>query len=310
MELLLAALAIGLQAVFSGSETGLVRSNWVRVSTWANENRPGAKGARRMLDRKEATLIAALAGSNLFIILSSSLSERFFIHTLGPGYTFASVLLVTAVALFFAQFLPKAIASTWPERWLCIFSAPLRLARRVLGPLVWLLGRISGVRPARKSEFNLTRTDMLFALRESVRAAGTSTRLSGIAARLLDFPNVTVGDVMTPNDRVKAIPEEMTAPELRQLVRQYPYTRYPVYRGVRDNVTGVISVRDLLLTSQRIARKPFFVSPQARAIEVMNQMREKGEHLAIVADAQQRMVGIVALEDLLEELVGEIRSEE
>jgi putative hemolysin len=121
---------------------------------------------------------------------------------------------------------------------------------------------------------------------------------------------VKTGDVMTPLDRVEAVPEGITYAELRALIRQNRFTRYPVFRGARQNIVGVQNVRDLLEMPRRIIRKPFFVSARSRAIEVMNLMRVQGEHMAFVRDDAEQVLGIVTLEDLLEELVGEIRSEE
>jgi CBS domain containing-hemolysin-like protein len=308
MELLLVAGAIVLQALFAGTETALVRSNWIRLATWADEHRFGARAARHLLDRREVAVITTLAATNLFIIVSSSLAERFTLHALGPGYTPASVLVVTVLALYFAQFLPKSAAQLFPERWLCWTEAPLRLAEKALWPLTWLLVRVSGARGS--DQFTISRRDFVFALRASARSGGTSPRLSGIAARVLDFPDVKTGDVMTPLDRVEAVPDGITYAELRALIRQNRFTRYPVFRGARQNIVGVQNVRDLLEMPRRIIRKPFFVSARSRAIEVMNLMRVQGEHMAFVRDDAEQVLGIVTLEDLLEELVGEIRSEE
>jgi putative hemolysin len=310
MEIILALVAVGIQAVFTGSETALVRANWFRLATWVSENRRGARPARQLLERKEEALITTLVGTALFIVLSSELSERFIIRVLSPGYTLLPVVVVTVVSLFFAEFLPKSIAQTFPESWLCRTELPLRLSGWLFLPLNWLLARLSGVKPAGQQPPSLTRRDFVFALRASARSGGASLRLSGIAARLLDFPQVEIGDVMTPLSRVVAVPEGITYEELRALIRANRYSRYPVFRGTPDNIIGVQNVRDLLEMPHRIVRKPFFVTDRSRAIEVMNQMRERGEHLAFVRGPEEQVLGIVTLEDLLEELVGEIRSEE
>jgi len=336
VEPLLALIALLLQAVFLGSETSLVRANWIRVSNWAGENRLWAGRARDLLDQKEPSLITTFVGASVFMVILSSLSERFFVHAVGRGGTFVSVFAVSVISLLFAQYLPKAVAQTFPERWLASFAPLLQLARGGFWPLTWLLGRIAGVEPSRKTAFTVTRRDVLFALRESARSditrsssshrsslsARPSSLLRGIAARLLDFPELPVAEVMTPNDRVVAVPEDISQQDLEQVIREHSYTRLPVYRQRRDEVVGVIHVRDLLrkfgdshgfrrLTVPNFpVRPPFFVAEKARAIEVMNRMKDQGEHIAIVQDQDHHAVGIVTLEDLLEELVGEIRSEE
>lgn len=308
MEILLVLAAIVLQALFAGTETALVRANWIRLASWADENRPGARAARRLLARREVAVITTLAATNLFIIVSSSLAERFTIHVFGSSYTMASVLVVTVIALYFAQFLPKSAAQAFPERWLCWTELPVRVTEKALWPLTWLLARVSGARGS--DQFTISRRDFVFALRASARAGATSPRLSGIAARVLDFPEVKTSEVLTPLDRVVAVSEGITYDELRALIRKNRFTRYPVFRGERENIVGVQNVRDLLEMPHRIVRKPFFVSASSRAIEVMNLMRVQGEHMAFVRSDAGRVLGIVTLEDLLEELVGEIRSEE
>lgn len=310
MELLIAGIAILVQAAFTGSETSLVRANWIRVSTWAGENRAWAKTARALLARREFAVISTLVGNNLCIVIASGLAERFVVHELGPSYTILSILVVTLVSLFLGDFLPKSIAQAFPETWLCALAPVLRVAERVLLPLNWTLARMSGVRPQQSAGFSLSRSDFLFALRGRNRLGEANSRLHGIVGRLLDFPQVKIGDVMTPLDRVVAVPETVSYESLVALIRTHRFSRYPLYRGERENIVGVVHVRDLLQMPERVVRKPVFVAMDARALEVMNLMKDQGEHLAFICDAEHRTVGIVSLEDLLEELVGEIRSEE
>ena len=310
MELIVALFGILVQAVFSGSETSLVRSNWIRIATWANENRRGPARARKLLDRRELALITTLVGASLLTIAVATVAERFFVHAIGRGGTVVSILVVSSVTLLLGQYLPKAVAQAHPEAWLSLFAPLLQLVEIVFYPLTWLLGRISGSPVGGKTEFTVARRDVVFALRERARFDAGGSRLSGIASRLLDFPKLTVAETMTPSSRVVMVPEDITEPALEQIIRQHSFTRLPVYRSRRNNIVGVIHVRDLLLLSRRTMRKPFFVAQHARAIDVMNQMKDQGEHIAIVHDQNHHCIGMVTLEDLLEELVGEIRSEE
>jgi CBS domain containing-hemolysin-like protein len=306
----LALLAILIQAVFSGSETALARANWIRVTSWSRERRLWAGAARRLLEVRESALIMTLVGTNLFIVVSSSLAESFFVRTFGTRATALAVAATTVGVLVFGQFLPKALAQAFPEYWLSLTAPFLRAARRAFRPLIWLLARISGVRLGEASRPDLTRSDFLFALRGRSQGGRVGIRTGGIATRLLEFPEVLVREAMTPLDRVVMVPEEIPLDALLALIREHRYSRYPVYRGARDNPVGLIHVRDLLELPRRIVRKALFVAAEARAIEIMDRMRNQGEHLAFVLDGSGRTCGIVTLEDLLEELVGEIRSEE
>jgi putative hemolysin len=134
--------------------------------------------------------------------------------------------------------------------------------------------------------------------------------LSGIAARLLDFPSVVVKDVMTPMARVVLVAEGASETEVRRLVREHRFSRYPVFRDRPDNIVGVLHFRDMLQPCAGRYRRPLFVAPAARALAVMDRMKQEGEHFAMVREEGGPILGIVTLEDLLEELVGEIRSEE
>lgn len=166
----------------------------------------------------------------------------------------------------------------------------------------------------------ISRKDFIVVLREYFRTDKKDrfgeqsnkerTYLAGIAYRLFEFSRIKVAEVAIPLTRVVVVPEDTSLANLYAAIKKFAYSRYPVYQGTPENITGVIHTKDLLFLPRKRIRRAYVVSAQARAMEVLTEMRQRGEHLAIVRDETDKVIGIVTLEDLVEELVGEIRSED
>ncbi len=161
----------------------------------------------------------------------------------------------------------------------------------------------------------VSRKDFIVALREYDHvlksAAGRSSRpLSGIATRLFEFSRMKVGEIALPLARVSSVPEDISLSNLCKEIKKCSYSRYPVYQGTPTNITGVIHTKDLLFLPHQRIRRAYIVPSHTRAMAVLTEMHQRGEHLAIVKDENGKVTGIVTLEDLIEELVGEIRSED
>jgi|GEM_PF-462909 len=164
----------------------------------------------------------------------------------------------------------------------------------------------------------ISKKDFIVALREYFRLPDEAsegspkdrTYLAGIAYRLFEFSKMKVAEVAIPLARVVAVPEDTSLANLYEAIKKFAYSRYPVYKGNPANITGVMHTKDLLYLPRKRIRRAYVVSSQARAMEVLTEMRHRGEHLAVVKDETNKVIGIVTLEDLVEELVGEIRSED
>ncbi|MEO0085364.1 MAG: CNNM domain-containing protein [candidate division WOR-3 bacterium] len=304
MELLAAVLLIVLLGVFAGSETAVYRANWIRLTNWVRRRISGAAAALRMLDNRESAIITTLVGTNLCAVFSTQIASRFFAEDLGPAFTPLAVALVVVLTLVAGEYLPKALAQAVPDRWLRTFSLPLQASRILFAPFVYLLAglvRLLGPRDASRRSFALTRQDFVTALATPASAA--------LARRLFRFSGSPVADIAIPIEQVRSVRHDAGLNEITTLVAETGFSRIPVWEGTPDNITGVIVVKDLLAAPARRVRRVQRVPATARSLEVLRQMQQRGDHMVALHDAAGRTTGIVTLEDLLEELVGEIRSE-
>lgn len=313
MELLIALLLVFGTGFFAGSETAVYRAQWVRLATWQKRKVSGSGLGLKLLAHNEACVVAALVGTNLCGVFASMLVSRFCAEHLGLAYAGVGVVVLVALTLVFGEYLPKAYATAWPNRWLRLASWPLAFFLVVFAPAVFLLvllSRLFGKRRASTQErLILTRQDFLSALRQREPAPGRS--VSGLAARLFRSSATRVSEASIPLRLVRSVPDTVTEEELLALVREYGFSRVPVYRQTKDNIVGVILARDLLSSrTGPIVRSIERLPAETRIMEALERMQRRAEHMAAVTDRNGRVTGMVTLEDILEELVGEIRSED
>jgi len=313
MELLVGFLLILAAGFFSGSETAVYRANWIRVTNWASHNIPGAKAALQLLNRREATVVVTLVGTNLSVVFATMLFSRFFETRYGPASASVAIVLVIVLTIILGDYVPKVIAQAFPDRWLRQTVLPLSVSRAVFAPAVLVLsgiarllaGRADGAGP----RFTLTRQDFLAALRKRDAESGSPQVVTNMVARLFRFSAMRVSEASIPLAQVRAVPHNAGLNDVLAVIRDHGFSRIPVYQGDVANMTGVIVAKDLLSAPAWRIRKIPRVAENDRAMEVLRLMQHRGEHLAVVENLNHRVTGIVSLEDLLEELVGEIRSE-
>ncbi len=314
MELLAGLFLVLITGFYSGSETALYRANWVRLNHWVKKRLPGARDALRALEKMEPTLITTIIGTNLASVFATILIQRYFVAHFGGAATPVAVTLTVVVTLVLGDYLPKALAQTAPNRWLRRGGFLLNASRLVFAPLTALIARITP-RPART---HLSREELgKIIARRSPRAATSHRPLTAtMVARLLRFSTMRVAEAAIPLKRVRSVsvrdsaPDEVDPAAVLAVLKESGYSRIPVYQGTSDNIIGLVVAKDLLTAPPTKIRPIRLVQTDARALEILRQMQQRGEQLSLVVDHQGRTTGIITLEDLLEEMVGEIRSED
>ncbi len=313
MELLLCAMLFFLSGCFSASEVMVYRANWVRLINWANRKVPGARTALGLLDHQERTIVSILVGNNLANTFSSVILASFFAHTLGPAGASLAVAIVVVVTMIVGEYVPKTIGQAWPTVLLRRAATPLLAGYWLFWPAVTVLIGLTRLfrSPTPGHRFALTRQDFVAAMARRDRAAGTGTRLAvgPLVTRLFHFSGTTVADVLIPLGEVKSVAADAGIQDVLEIFNQFGFSRIPVYQGEAANIVGVIVAKDLLAAPAFRVRKAYRVRASDRAMDVLRQMQRRGEHVAVVENETGKVTGIVSLEDLLEELVGEIRSE-
>lgn len=317
MELLVGFLLIFGTGFYAGSETALYCANWVRLNHWAKNRLAGARDALVALEKIGPTLTTTIIGTNLASVFATLIFEWYFVAHLGANFTPLAILLSVTLILIFGDYLPKAIAQNSPSRWLRTTAFLLNLSRFVFTPVTYFLVQIL----PRTRTTSLSRDDFLkvIAQREQTHAHRPAT--ANMVTRLFRFSQMKVGEASIPIKQVKSVSAEADFTAVLAVINEFGYSRIPVYSQTQDNIIGVIVAKDLL----RLASPPDdtpsckkgapvrpvrCISENTRALDVLRQMQQQGEHLMVTINATGKAQGIVTLEDLIEELVGEIRSED
>lgn len=305
---------------FSGIEMGLLSVNRLRLAHRLARNEPRAALIQWFLERPERFLGTALAGNNVSNLLASAIVTTLLIQaSWWPGVEdIAATLLLTPVVLIFCEILPKVMfrrhADEWVGRWVVV----LKGVYHVLYPLIAFIigvsrsiGRTLGIVQQEKSLF-VTREELRFLVLHGEQDADLRSDDRRMVGRVFDFEQRHVQEVMTPRVRTVAVSDQTSVEQLKQLVREKKLSRIPVWQGQPDQMIGVVNIFDILFDPaprtdiQSYIRPVFWVEPQDVVGDVFELMQKQHQSLAVVRGVKQGWVGVVTLEDLVEEIVGEI----
>ena len=315
-------------AVFVAAEYSLVTARRTRLEELAKRGNRRANTALRLLDEPVRFISTVQVGITVFGILLGALGEpfisSFFDDWVSRGVAFLfSFLILTYLSVVLGELVPKSIALQRAERLALWLAVPLDWLGRVTYPLVWVLqrsanaiARLFGVQPAPAGMTMHTEEDirLIVAQTEEIEEAEEE-----MLYKVFDFADKEAHDVMVPRPEVVALSVDLPPQEALAAVIDSPYTRYPVYRGTLDDVIGILHVRDLFgalydrgienVVIEEIVR-PAHVVPETKDLaSLLAEFRRQNQHMALVVDEYGAVQGIVTLEDLLEEIVGEIEDE-
>jgi len=318
-------IALGLlfvfSAFFSGSETALTALDRLRLKYLVEKEVPRADRLARLLDQSDRLLAAILVGNNLVNIAASVFAATLFATWYGEQAELLTILVLTPLLLIFAEICPKTYAARNPERVSFWVLRPIGWMMWSLAPVVWLVTAISRTltrlfpsEPDRPliSEDEI-RTMISVGEEEGVVAEEQHRMLHGV----FDLAQIRVRDVMIPRPEVVGIEISTPFADVLKLAQEARHSRFPVYRADLDKVIGIIHSKEILsyvhrseqFSLSRLARAPYFV-PESKRIETLLQsFRKRRIHLAMVVDEHGGVEGIVTLEDVVEEIVGEIEDE-
>jgi putative hemolysin len=313
-------LFILLEGFFTCSEIALVSANHRQLENLAAEGQKGARMAQKMLRFPEKLFATTLLGANFSQTVNTVLVSALLIHLYGPTGELGAVLALPPLILIFAEILPKSIGRMNPTLTAQRVGFPIWLASCILLPITWIFaffGRavlwLTGSRGAAVPF--VTREELQMVVKAGADEVELETSERAIIHRILHFSQTMVREAMIPLIEVVAIPETYLVSQALEEFRRGPFSRLPVYRRRIDNIIGFVHSFDLLGekdTSQSIKKfiHPVrFVPETKRADQLLLEMQQLGIHLVVAVDEYGGAVGIVTLEDLLEEVVGEIADE-
>lgn len=308
-------LCLVVQAFFAGSEIALISCDKIRMRMLSGR---GSRSARLVLashSEVDRFLGTTLAGINLSLIASTILLTFYMESRFGAG-EFYAVAILSPLVVVFGQVVPKSIFRRSSNSMILWAIYPLWVATRLFYPLTWIVNfftrlalRLAGHRSS------VTRGEIMDAIKAHACGSADSGKRR-MLSRVFSFSEVTVSDVMVPLSSVKALDESAGISEAAEMVRETGYTRIPIYSGRPDKITGVLHSFSLLGNEENGSRKPVgeyarraFYVPGRRPINELLEEMKAGASMAVVVDEYGGAVGIVTLEDILEEIVGEIEDE-
>ncbi len=300
--LLLPVLLTLLMSIFTATETAAISVEKSRLGRESNAGFQWAKRTLKFLDHPDRFFSTILVCEDFMLVLSSTLFAHYCITRWGSASVVVATIVMTLVSFIISQYAPKMIALSAPVAVLKWFSAPVSIAGSLMLPAVifysLIANRIARFFPRREKADSTRRSDIVHALGEYEKES------SLIASRLFYFSKRTMAEVMIP---MKSVHRCAPGKELDSL--RWKVTRVPVMDETNDRPIGIFNVKDYFFTGRCRLRKPLFVKTDDRCMPVFILMKKTVEHMAIVLDHGQRPVGIITMEDLIEELVGEIREE-
>ncbi len=311
-------------AFFSGSETGLISLNRYRLRHLAEDGHAGARRAHQLLKRPDRLIGLILLGNNFVNILASVLAGVLAVRLVGESGPLVATAVLTPLVLIFAEITPKTLAAMRPERFAFPATAILKPMGWLLSPFVTLFNtipsallRLFGISQQELSEHSISREE----LRTVVNEAGAMIprRHQKMLLGILDLEKATVEDIMVPRNEVIGIDLDDDWEQILKQLRNSQHTRLPVYRGDIDKVIGILHLRNFLglqhkpeLTREDlegIVRESYFI-PEATPLntQLLNFQRQR-RRIGLVVDEYGDIQGLVTLDDILEEIVGEFTTD-
>jgi putative hemolysin len=331
LELLGVAGLVVLNAFFVAAEYGLVTARRTRIMELQNQ---GLKGARRVLQitADPPRFISAMQlGVTLTSLGIGALGEAALSHAFDKYLStilavLLAYLLLTYVHVVLGELVPKGIALGHSARTALVVATPVRVFFVVFRPLIWVLQRstevvlkVFGLEVPGAENDVLSETELRMLVSSSTEHGEIEEQEQEMLYKVFDFADKEVSDVMVPRPEVVALSIDLPPDEALDAVMTSPYTRYPVYRGSLDTIVGVLHIRDLVSAArdrgfseidiESLLRPPFVVPETKDLAALLTEFRRRNQHMAIVVNEYGGMEGIATLEDLLEEIVGEIEDE-
>jgi CBS domain containing-hemolysin-like protein len=321
VELLAIIVGFVLSIFFSGSETALVAVNRIRLEHWLEKKVKRAEMVQDFILYPQRVLGTTLVGTNIGNVMASSVAAWVLLKRFENYGSVIATLIMTPLLLVLAEILPKAIALQQGDRLILKIIYPLRGFYWILFPIVWftssvshLLLRPAGIRPVRRMGF-FTKDHFEVLLDEGKKSGAVDDDESELISEIFSFRDTRVTEVMVPRTQMVAIEKDATIAEAAMTVRESGHSRIPVFEKDLDHIVGMVHNLDLLgvpddkQTIHDMIRPLPFVPETKTCAELFKELQSRGEHMAIAIDEHSGVAGLVTLEDLLEELVGEIYDE-
>lgn len=311
-----------LSAFFSSAETAMTTVNKIRIFSLSEQGNSKATLLLKIIEDPGKLLSTILIGNNIVNITASSLTTTFTIHKFGSPAVGIATGMITLVILLCGEITPKTMATIHAEKIALSYVFPIYGLMVLLTPVIFLVNHLAlgmltlmRVDPAKKAP-SMTEHELRTIVDVSHEEGVIEQEEKQMIYNVFDFGDAQAKDVMIPRIDMTFVNINVTYEELMEIHQEYNYTRYPVYEETTDSVLGTINVKDLLFyktngdfSIRAFLREPYFTYEHKNTASLFIEMREKSINFAIVLDEYGATAGLITMEDLLEEIVGEIRDE-
>ncbi|MFN2937613.1 HlyC/CorC family transporter [Lachnospiraceae bacterium YH-ros2226] len=321
LRFIIMLILLAMSAFFSGSETALTTVSQIKMKTMAKEGDGRAKRVLAVLEKKDKMLSAILIGNNIVNLSASSLATTIATKLLGSVGAGIATGILTFLILIFGEITPKNRAQANNVNLSLRYAGIIWYLMTILTPLIFVINHISSA-ILRLIDGNnsgddqkMTEEELRTIVDESKEEGVILTNEQKYIHNLFDFSDATAKEVMIPRIDVTMVNVNWSYDKLMDLIREEMLTRMPVYEGDKDHIIGIINVKDLLLKKEGdfhirdYLREAYFTYEMKNTLELFQEMRKNSISMAIVLDEYGAVAGLITMEDLLEELVGEIRDE-
>ena len=322
--LLILVVLIALSAFFSSSETGMMSLNRYRLKHLSKKGSRSAQRAEELLSRPDRLLGTILVGNNIVNILAASIASVVAVQLWGDAGIAISTVVLTIVILIFGEITPKTLAALHPEMIAFRVSIILQLLQRVLYPVVWLCSSISNallrlidINPNSSNGGQLSTEELRTVVNEA--SLGITRKRQNMLLSILDLEKMTVNDIMVPRNDAYGIDLDDEMPVILDQLRTSHHTRLPVFRGDINNVTGLVHMRHIarLLSRNELTKEnliacckdPYFIPENTPLHTQLLNFQKHKRRIGFVVDEYGDVIGLVTLEDILEEIVGEFTTD-
>ncbi|NQU98608.1 HlyC/CorC family transporter [Candidatus Woesearchaeota archaeon] len=312
-----------LSGLFSGSEVALVSLSKIQLRTLLKQKRKGSKAVEKLKDNPQRMIITILIGNNLVNIGASVLATLVATDLFGSSGAGIAIGAMTFLVLVFGEITPKSYAATHADKVSLIMGEPLWILSRILYPLVKLFEWIThstlvlfGV--SKKVAETMTEDDLKTAIDIGAEEKSIEQDEKELLKKVFEFNDITAKEVMTRRHNMFCLDANMKVKDAIEAIADSPFSRTPLFLGSLDNIVGVVHTKDVLeaitddeedLPLREIGVKPFFIHEKTIIDDLFKMFQERHTHIALVVGEDGKTVGLVTIEDLLEELVGEIIDE-
>jgi putative hemolysin len=314
-----------LSAFFSGSEVALFSLGPLRLQQMKEKKLPSFRVIERLLDQPRRLLISILVGNEIVNVSASTLATPVFISYLGERGELIAIITMTFLTLFLGEIIPKSLGISYPETVSSLIARPMREFVQLVTPIRRVINRLVDAitsllrikRDPRETIYMEAEFKDLVDLGH--REGSLEETEKEMIHRVFRLGDTTVSTIMTPKNQLFTLPLEVGFEKLLKLVKEKHYSRIPVYSQDKNNIVGILNAKDLLpfiaqtggqrFSLATLLRKPLFV-PQNKSIdELLRELQQKKVHIAIAVNEHGNVTGLVTMEDILEEIFGEIYDE-